>query len=154
MNHSRALRVLATLALALFLALPSVAAEPAGGSPAGAVKGFFGAVAAKDYLKAWGLLSDTSKTTICEMIAKDENMKASDVRTLFDTNDPRIQNGFWDSFRQSSKSDVLAGSTYTSGAVNGTKASVTMEGNTTVFHTFKENGRWKFGLMETFPPGN
>lgn len=150
----RSLRVLATLVLGLFLALPATAAEPAGGGPAGAVKGFFGAVAAKEYAKAWGYLSNASKTQICDMIAKDEKMQVTEVRALFDSNDPRIQNGFWDSFRQSSKSDVLADSHYTTGAVTGNRADVKMDGNNTVFHTFKENGKWKFGLMETFPPGN
>lgn len=150
----RSLRVLATLVLGLLLALPAVAADPVGGSPAGAVKGFFGAVAAREYSKAWGLLSNASKTQICDMIAKDENMKAADVRAMFDGSDPRIEKGFWDSFRESSKADVLASSLYTAGAVRGNRADVKMDGNETVFHVFKENGKWKFGLMETFPPGN
>lgn len=154
MNHSRSLRVLATLLLGLFLALPATAADPVGGGPAGAVKGFFGAVAAQEYPKAWALLSSTSKNTICEMIAKDEKMQAADVRTLFETNDPSIRKGFWESFRQSSKSDVLAASSFTTGAVNGERADVTMQGNSAVFLTFREKGQWKFGLMETFPPGN
>lgn len=149
---NRSFRALAALALALLLALPATATEPLGGGPASAVKGFFHAVAQKQYGAAWKLLSESSKATICQSIARDEKMDAGEVRRLFESNDVSIQNGFWESFRVNSKCEVLAGSVFQSGAVDGNRADVTVRGASAVFRAVREQGSWRFGLMETFPP--
>lgn len=146
------LRIVAILALLVLSTIPSRAAG--GATPAGAVKAFFEAVAARQYATAWGYLTQDSKRLICEDLAKAQEVDASDIRALFDRNDPRVQSGFWEPFRQETRSDVMAACTYMARAVNGNRAQVGVLGHDAVFLVFKENGKWKFGLMETFPPGN
>ncbi len=146
MSRTRTLLVL--LILVSCLVAPAQAQDPAH-----AVKAFFQAVSARDYGQAWGLLSSASQNRIVTMVARDEEMSTEAVRRLFETRDPSICAGFWDPFRTSSHSEVLAGRTFTSGQVAGNRGSVRMEGNNEQnFVTVLEEGSWRFGLMETFPP--
>ncbi len=146
MSRTRSLLVL--LVLMSCLVAPAQAQDPAH-----AVKGFFQAVSARDYGRAWALLSSSSQNRIVTMVARDEQMSTEAVRSLFETRDPSVCAGFWDSFRTSSHSEIMAGRTFTSGQVAGNRGSVRMEGNDERnFVTVLEEGSWRFGLMETFPP--
>ena len=146
MSRTRSLLVL--LVLMSCLVAPAQAQDPAH-----AVKGFFQAVSARDYGRAWALLSSSSQNRIVTMVARDEQMSTEAVRSLFETRDPSVCAGFWDSFRTSSHSEIMAGRTFTSGQVAGNRGSVRMEGNDERnFVTVLEGGAWRFGLMETFPP--
>ena len=146
MSRTRSLLVL--LVLMSCLVAPAQAQDPAH-----AVKGFFQAVSARDYGRAWALLSSSSQNRIVTMVARDEQMSTEAVRSLFETRDPSVCAGFWDPFRTSSHSEIMAGRTFTSGQVAGNRGSVRMEGNDERnFVTVLEGGAWRFGLMETFPP--
>jgi len=142
-----------TRSLLVLLVLMSCLVAPAKAQdPAHAVKGFFQAVSARDYGRAWALLSSSSQNRIVTMVARDEQMSTEAVRRLFETRDPSVCAGFWDSFRTSSRSEVLASRTFLSGQVAGNRGSVRMEGNDERnFVTVLEEGSWRFGLMESFP---
>ncbi len=138
--------------LALIILISCLVAPAQAQDPAHAVKGFFQAVNARDYGRAWDLLSSSSQNRIVTMVARDEEMSTEAVRRLFETRDPSVCAGFWDSFRASSHSEILAGRTFTSGQVAGNRGSVRMDGNDERhFVTVLEEGSWRFGLMETFP---
>jgi hypothetical protein len=145
-NRTRTLLVLITLISCL------VAPAQAQKDPAQAVKAFFQAVSARDYGRAWNLLSSTSQNRIVNMVANDEKMSTEAVRRLFETHDPSICTGFWDSFRASSHSEILAGRTFITGQVVGNRGSVRMqENNEQNFVTVLEKGSWRFGMMESLP---
>ncbi len=145
---SRTRTLLALVVLITCLIQPAQAQDPAQ-----AVKGFFQAVSARDYGRAWELLSSSSQNRIVAMVARDEEMSAEAVRQLFETRDPSICAGFWDSFRASSHSEVLAARDFITSQVAGSRGSVRMEGNDARnFVTALEGGSWRFGLMETFAP--
>ena len=146
------LPALAALALTLLLAGPVHATRVNQPDPAQAVKGFFQAVDGQDYAQAWGLLSSQSRTTLVNLIARDEKMEPEAVLRLFETNAPDIRAGFWESFRNSSGASVLAAGTFTTVETNGNRARVQMQGREQVpFQAFLEQGSWRFGLVETFP---
>lgn len=154
MTSSTPLRLLAALLLCLLVAVPAEATRTAASDPAQAVKGFFQAVAGKNYAQAWALLSRSSQDQIVTMIARDEKMEPAAVRSLFERTDPAICNGFWESFRNSSSSDVLAQGTFKTTQNAGNRATVELANNANArFLAFLENGSWRFGLLETFPPG-
>jgi hypothetical protein len=148
------------LAVAL-LALAAVASSwrAAGAQDAQAVvalRGFFVSVAAKDYAPAWSAFSAKTQAWVAQSIAESASMPVAEVRSLLDANDDRVQRGFWDSFRESSKPDVFTGMAMTPAAAPGADAAVKVNGANVKDMTilmYKEAGRWKVGWMETFFPG-
>ena len=148
----RRMSLLATLALALLLASPVLATQVPQKEPSQAVKGFFQAVDGQDYAQAWALLSSQSRTTLVNLIARDEKLDPQEVLQLFESNAPAIRAGFWESFRTSSGASVLAAGTFQTLETSGNRARVQMQGREQVaFLAFLEQGSWHFGLVETFP---
>jgi len=145
---SRSLTLLLTLLLCLALA-PAARAD----EPARAVKGFFQAVVNGDYARSWNLLSSHSQARIVAAVARDEGLDPQQVRRLFESNAPAVQNGFWANFRSSSRSEVLAFKTFTTLNQEGNRAAVGLAGQDGSFVAVRETGVWRFGLFETFPPG-
>lgn len=144
-----ALRCLAVALALLALAVPAAAQDV----PASAVQGFFAAVSGGRYPEAWALLSTPSQEWIITEVARDEKQDPATVRELFQTTDPAVQKGFWDSFRQSSQAAALAAQSYTTASTTGNTATVTAAGLDVPFQVVLEGGAWRFGLIETFPPG-
>lgn len=122
---------------------------------ASAPKQFFQAIVAKDYATAWGLLSEKTKLSLVATSAKEAKMSDAEMRKLFDTNDPAIQNGFWEAFRGSCKADVFVGFSYTYGRQDGNMHIVQLRrpGADTdkplELQVYDEGGP-KFGMAESF----
>ncbi|MHB2017422.1 MAG: hypothetical protein ACYCW6_10795 [Candidatus Xenobia bacterium] len=164
MRHRIAFIALCLIALAL-----PVWADPAAGggaAPAAAPNGvsdaaaachnFFSAVNSRDYGTAWKLLSHKSQDSLIDGVVKSDKIDQATVRQMFDSNDERLQRGFWDSFRESSKAVVYASADYRVESVKGDEAKVSFgkNGDTapTKLLAYHEADGWKFGLMETFFP--
>jgi hypothetical protein len=122
---------------------------------ASAPKQFFQAIVAKDYATAWGLLSEKTKKSLVATSAKEAKMSDEEMRKLFDTNDPAIQNGFWSAFRGSCKADVFVGFSYTYGRQVGDKHIVELRrpgagaDKALELEVYDEGGP-KFGMAESF----
>lgn len=144
--------VRAILALVLGLALLlGGAASAQSDEPAHAVKGFFGAVSGRDYSLAWRLLTSQSRDELVRLVARDENLPQDTVRSLFEQEAESVRTGFWDPFRAQSRCDKLAPHAFRTRVTRGNTAWVEIPGSATRFRAFRENGGWRFGLMETFP---
>ena len=144
----------------LFVALTAAALpwRTAGAQDSGAVvalRGFFVAVAAKDYASAWSGFSAKTKNLVAQSIAEDHKMTADEVRKLLDSNDDSVQRGFWESFRNSVKPEVyvqLAMSPATAAGADGA-VKVKAPSKELTFLMYKEASGWKVGWMETWFPG-
>ena len=138
--------------LSALLLLPSSLAADTG--PVVALRAFFTAVSGKDYAAAWAGFTHKSQDRIAEVVAKSEKMSVTDVRKLFDTNDKRIRDGFWESFRTSSNSDTFLQVAMSPGAGSGSSDGSVLitapNGNVITMLMYRENGGWKVGWMETF----
>lgn len=138
--------------------LVSAHAFAADTGPVIALRAFFTSVSQKDYAIAWATLSRKSQEGIVNSVADGEHMAAPDVRKLFDTNDPSIDAGFWESFRQSSQSETfLQVAMVPGGSSNGSDGSAVItlaNGGTVTMQMYREAGSWKVGWMETFFPSN
>jgi hypothetical protein len=145
---------LAVVLVALTAASPWRAAGAQDAGMVDALRAFFAAVAAKDYATAWSGFSAKTQTLVAQNIAASANLTAADVRKLLDANDDRIQRGFWDSFRGSSKPERFGQVTMTPGIVPLADGAVklTVNGQDMTFLMYKEAGGWKVGWMETFFP--
>jgi len=145
----------ALLITALLVSAPAFTADT---GPVIALRAFFTAVTQKDYATAWATLSRKSQEGIVDSVADGEHMASPDVRKLFDTNDPSIDAGFWESFRQSSQAETfLQVAMAPGGARNGSDDSVVItmaNGNTVALQMYQEGSAWKVGWMETFFPSN
>jgi hypothetical protein len=120
-----------------------------------ALRAFFVAVAAKDYATAWSAFSAKTQGLVAQSIADSANMTAADVSQLLDSNDDRVQRGFWNSFRESAKPDVFAQLAMTPVAAPGAGSAVRVNGANVkemTFLMYKEAGGWKVGWMESFFP--
>src|SRR5579859_2354317 len=91
----------ALLVSALLLPLPAFAADT---GPVAALRSFFTDVTKSDYADAWAAFTSRSKQGIVNSVADSEHLDPTKVRKLFDTNDPSIQAGFWENFKNSSQS--------------------------------------------------
>lgn len=145
----------ALLICVLSVATPVFAAD---GGPVVALRTFFTDVTKQDYAAAWAAFTRRSQDGIVNLVADSDHMTAAEVRKLFDSNDQRIQAGFWESFRNSSQSATFVEVAMApGGALNGSDDSVVMtlaNGNTVSLQMFREGGVWKVGWMETFFPSN
>ncbi|CAN0275929.1 unnamed protein product [Phaeothamnion confervicola] len=143
-------RILAALLLLLLCALGAFAQS----SPDAAAKGFFSAVATKSYANAWHLMSAQSQNWLIGIIAKQAQVEPAQIKVLFDVNDPKLQDGFWEEFRKSSKSeDLVKLGTFETVEATETDAKVNMTINgSTKTLLMKNEGGWKLGYQETFLP--
>lgn len=143
-------RTLAALMLVLLCTLGAFAQ----GSPDAAAKGFFSSVATKNYSNAWHLMSEQSQNWLINIIAKQAKVEPAQVKVLFDSNDPSLQDGFWEEFRKSSKSeDLVKLGTFETVEATETDARVNMTINGSVKTLLMKNeGGWKLGYQETFLP--
>lgn len=122
-------------------------------SPSDAVKGFFQAVNDKNYGVAWNSLTAKSQSEIIAMVAKDEKMEPKEVKEMFEQNQMPIQLGFWNSFRESSKTPQFTPqAAYKALSQNGDQASVELSSTNMKLEVkaFKEGDSWKTGYIETF----
>ncbi|MGE5624287.1 MAG: hypothetical protein ACM3ZT_01940 [Bacillota bacterium] len=122
-----------------------------------ALRGFFNAVSSKNYAAAWSAFTRHTQDLVVQNVADSEKMSVQDVRKLFDTNDESIQAGFWESFRQSSQSPVIAGLPMSAAGkqldADGSVSISFTNGNQVTVLMYQEGGGWKVGWMETFFPG-
>lgn len=124
-------------------------------TPVDGVKGFYDAVSKEQYDIAWASLSKASQDKFISMVAEDEKLDPAKVRELFSQNQTPIRIGFWRSFRNSSKLDIVApGATYKLVNESPDQAEVEMSSGEVVLKSkaFKEDGQWKMGYVETFLP--
>lgn len=116
---------------------------------------FYQAVNAKNYAAAWGLLTEASKSRLTILVAEDAKQTPAEIRNLFDSSDPRIQAGFWDSFRGSAKPELYVTFAY---KYTGDKAGSHViqasdpgsQNGKTLDLVVKDEGGYKFGLVETY----
>jgi hypothetical protein len=111
---------------------------------------FFQAVNSKDYGVAWKILTKKSQNSIVQAVASASKLKPAKVKVLFEKDEKTVQNGFWDSFRLSSKADQVAGATFKTASKDAKTARVTFSAKLPIL-MFNEGG-WKFGLFESFLP--
>ena len=131
------------------------AAAPTLATPIDAVKGFFDAVSKEQYDVAWATLTKASQDKFITMVASDEKMEPAKVRELFEQTQTSIRIGFWRSFRNSSKLDLVAPTaTYKVLNEGPEQAEVEMTSGDVVLKSkaFKEGSQWKMGYVETFLP--
>lgn len=138
---------------------PAAPSEPGGAlnlaTPVDSVKGFFDAVSKEQYNVAWATLTKASQDKFISMVAEDEKLDPAKVREMFSQNQMPIRIGFWRSFRNSSKLDIVApGATYKVLNEGPEMAEVEMTSGDVVLKskTYKEGGQWKMGYVETFLP--
>jgi len=145
----------ALLVSALLLPLPAFAADT---GPVAALRSFFTDVTKSDYADAWAAFTSRSKQGIVNSVADSEHLDPTKVRKLFDTNDPSIQAGFWENFKNSSQSGKFVEFAMAAGGpLKGSDDSVVItlpNGNTVALQMFHEGKGWKVGWMETFFPDN
>jgi hypothetical protein len=151
---NKAVRVAFVLVALVAAASPWHAAGAQDAQSAVALRAFFAAVAAKDYATAWSAFSAKTQGWVAQSIADSANMTAAEVRKLLDANDDRVQRGFWDSFRTSSKPERFAQVAMNPGIAPGGDGAVqlTVDGQQMTVLMSKEAGGWKVGWMETFFP--
>lgn len=116
------------------------------------VSQFFQSVAREDFAESWNILSTYSQNTIVAMVAEEAQKPPDLIRQLFETNHRSVQNGFWSSFRESSRIPTLTVyATYRQTERNGPLATVKVRvGEEEIrFELYEEAGRWKLGLIES-----
>jgi hypothetical protein len=152
---NKALRAAFVLVALVAASSPWHAAGAQEAAPVVVLRGFFVAVAAKDYAPAWSAFSAKTQGWVAQSIAGSANMTAAEVRKLLDSNDDRVQRGFWDSFRESSKPELFTQLAMSPAAAAGADGAVklTVNGQQMTFLMYQEAGGWKLGWMETFFPG-
>ena len=122
-------------------------------TPDGATRTFYQSVLGDKFDVSWKVLSKASQDKIVSMVAEEEKMNADEVRKLFDSNDAKIQAGFWQSFKNSSKVDqYVPAATYKLVKTEGDTAQVQLVNKLVVLDSkaYKENGEWKMGYVESF----
>ena len=120
-----------------------------------AAHNFFKAVMDKDYALGWALLTKKSQDGFIKAVAAKAQVDEPSVAAMFADTSGQVSRGFWDSLRDAIGEKTLklalaspartATETDTAASVIFTQAPVPMK-------MFKENGRWKFGYVETFFP--
>lgn len=131
------------------------ATAPKLATPIDSVKGFFDAISKEQYDIAWASLTRASQDKFISMVAEDEKLDPAKVRDLFVQNQMPIRIGFWRSFRNSSKLDIVApGATYKVLNEGPELAEVEMTSGDVVLKSkaIKEGDQWKMGYVETFLP--
>jgi hypothetical protein len=114
---------------------------------------------AREYKEAWELLSDKSQKTIIKDVYKASNKIGADttiedIRQDFD-NSGVISRNYWNSFLDTFDPDlILEKSRWKIGFVEEKKAEIIIKQRRSEeparLKLFKENNKWKVGLVETF----
>lgn len=164
------LRMFAVIFAALMLLAVPARAE---GTAEDALSAFFKSLDAKNYAKAWDLISDTSKNFIAEavkaqldsVLEKDNSAEAQEakqllnadlIRGMFAAGNNEIVETFWTGFcegyeKEGKTMKGLAEQKWVHAADSGVGdacvLATDMDG-TDGMHMFKENGEWKVGLIE------
>jgi hypothetical protein len=127
-------------------------------TPEGAVQEFFRSIADGNFEVSWLILSAYSQNKIVEMVSlEEEQISPSTVRTLFDSNHPRVREGFWMTFRNSSGiADIIPYATFHRMSKRSDMATVQVRVNSEAldFRVYREDGRWKMGLIESVELNN
>lgn len=126
----------------------------AGPGPVEVVEGFLTALHQRRYHDAWSFLDSGSQSYIVDEVARTYSLEKSDVKKLFDTNDPQTT-AFWDAFRTNAKTDSFyskceywlvgnEGETATVGCrYPGSQQKLDL-------YAVKRDGRWGFDYFTTF----
>ncbi len=120
--------------------------------PESVVANFFSAVAEEKFDEGWKLLSLYSQKEIVRMVAEEAESSPQIIEELFEENHPSIQEGFWRSFKNTSKiSQVSSQAKFkTLKNVSGlATVQVSVGSNLVDFEVYQESGEWKMGLIET-----
>ncbi len=120
--------------------------------PEKAFKDFIDAVSNQDRRKAWNSLTDTSRDKIVKMLAEKLKTNESKIRNYMNQPNSLVSTSFWDAFKKSSgfsnmKNGQL-GKTRISGGIWG-HIPVTIGSKTIDVKMFRDDGVWKYGLIET-----
>lgn len=113
---------------------------------------FFQAVAQEKFAKSWSLLSRYSQDNIISMVAKEVESTPVMIQKLFEENHDAVQRGFWSSFRHSSRIPLMEPTArYEQTTASSRSATVQVQVGEEIlnFEVFQENGKWKFGLIES-----
>jgi hypothetical protein len=126
---------------------------------------FFKALKARDYKGIWIMLTAKSRARIVEdtykailkynkEIGKRVDASIKEIERDFETGGP-IAREYWDMFLENFNPDmVLEESKWEMGKIGRSKAEVVIQYKRSerpaILQVFKEDGRWRFGLMETF----
>jgi hypothetical protein len=120
---------------------------------------YFISLKAKEYKKAWSLLSKKSQETIIKDIYKASNKIGAnttneDIRQDFD-NSGIISQNYWNAFLVSFDPNmILEKSRWEIGFIKENKAEIIIKQKKSEeparLKLFKENNKWKIGLVETF----
>ncbi len=125
------------------------------GGPENAVRAFFKAVVNKDYSTAWNGLSQTSKRTIVNKIAKAAKVAPSEVWPMMNNTGSKVSVSFWDGFRNNKGFQMIAKNARLGSASivgnNVAHVPLTVGTETVNFKVYKEASGWKAGWVETFP---
>lgn len=116
------------------------------------VEQFFLSVATENFDYSWRMLSTYSQNTIVTMVAKEAEKSPELIRQLFDSNHASVQNGFWSSFRDSSRiPTIVSKATYQQMDRADSLATVRVQvGQEEIrFELYEEDGNWKLGLIES-----
>lgn len=153
--------IILILAFSLFF-LPRVASLYASESEEeilNALEGFFISLKEKQFADAWDTLTSKSKNTIINEVYKEVNKKETRVgreviKQDFDTNGELLK-AYWTSFLQNFDPDsVLKQSVWNIGKIEKNTAVIVLQHKKSEYPAemklYRENGKWKVGLIETF----
>ena len=122
-------------------------------------EGFFIALKEKRFADAWELLTVKSKNTIISEVYKDINKTKAKigngvVREEFDKKGDLFLI-YWNAFvKDFDPSTVLEQSVWNMGEIKDNKATIILQYKKTEYPAelkiYKENGKWQFGLVESF----
>jgi len=120
---------------------------------------FFISLKAREYKHAWNLLSKKSQETIIKDIYKTSNeiganTKIENIQLDFD-NSGLISKNYWDAFLDTFDPNlILENSRWEIGFIKENKAEIIIKQKKSEeparLKLFKENNKWKVGLVETF----
>ena len=144
------------LLLSSLLVFPLSAPADADPGPVIALRAFFTAVVNGDDKTAWNLFTRHTQDGVVKSVAESEKMDPKELRSMFDTADQRLHDGFWASFHSSSQAESFVSVQMdSSGPSKDAPGSVLISlpnGNTITMLMYREGGAWKVGWFETFFP--
>lgn len=119
---------------------------------------WFKSLKTRDYRTTWGLLTAESKERILtDIIEKAKDKSAIDKETLRKDFDEcgSVCKAYWDTFVLGFDPDIaLEESSWQIGRIKGKKGEIVLKHKTSkrpaILKMFKEDGSWKFGLVESF----
>ncbi len=120
-------------------------------SPVAATQSFYDGLNRQENVALWGLLSQKSRTEVATQMGKLLPKYSSQMNSLMGSN-PKVAGVFWSAMQ---KAYVQQTSGLSFAVQDQTVASAVVKvsggGEEQLIKTFKEGGRWRVGLFETFP---